>query len=603
LSFSQTSVSDIRGNLICEDGSVLPGVSVTLIGNMGGEKTALSNDEGSYVFAGLLPGSYRLKFEREGFCTVVREGIRLLGDKNVMLNIKMKFSSLSFHSEEEKKIAAGERYRASGLHQFFFGRDYRRLWVEPTLPPELEGTIADRVVQDQISSSHPASPLVVEPLMEAAGILHTKVRLVVMPDDPALGEFRDEFADVLGTFQEYPLPISDTNPGFAGATEILDHLEMWSRLEASPADRVDSRAFLKARLLDLYISDWDRHRKQWRWAKIPGKSHWQPIPEDRDQAFCRYDGFLISAMRPSLPFIVNFGEKYARMDGLTFASRDADRYLLTDLKRSEWESIAMDLKESLTDSVIKAAIERLPPEYYRLDGSRLEATLKVRRDHLLEAADRFYKLLARRVNVQLTDQAEFAEIIKIDDKTTEIRVSLRPSKNGDSPPEPYYLRRFYDNETQEIRIYLRGGDDFVVSRGGRQKSIKIRIICGTGEKMIDDSDGGGLQVYDSTGILKLNPGPGTKFNDRKYTPPIIPSVPWIPPRDWGKQTISFPLLSYGPDSGLFLGGGFITKFFGFRKSFASRLSWRIPQGKFHRIYFNRCQSFRTGDISLLWVWE
>ncbi len=647
-SFSQTSASDIRGNLILEDGSALPGVLITLIGDVSGEKTTVTSNEGSFKFIGLQPGYYSLKFELEGFNEELQKNIRLFGDKNVKLNVQMKHSSLAKkadvkengtlrkdvkimdssdfeYSEKFKRIVAGERYKVGGFHRFFLGSDYRRLWAEPieaeildikneagglspvmtvgghqtlglalkgedgraytfrgidkdptpTLPPELEGTIADRFVQDQISSSHPVAPLVVEPFMEAAGVLHTKVRYVVMPDDPALGEFRSDFAGVLGTFQEYPTPISDTGPGFAGATEILGHLEMWSRLEASPADRVDSRAFLKARLLDLLIGDWDRHRKQWRWAKIPGKSLWQPIPEDRDQAFCRYDGLIISVARPSLPFIVNFGKKYSRIDGLTYAGRDTDRYLLTDLERLDWESIAVDLKSRLTDSVIEAAVKRLPPEYYRLDGSRLEAVLKIRRDHLLEASHRFYRHLARRVDIQMTDQAELAEIVRIDDNTTDIRISLRSSEKGTTPREPYYHRRFHHNETQEIRLYLRGADDFVVARGGRPKDIKIRVIGGHGNDVVDDSKGGGLWVYDSAGVPKLIPGPGTKLDNREYIPPSIPTLPWVPPRDWGKQTIPIPWIGYGPDTGLFLGGGFITKLFGFRKNpFSSKHTFR-----------------------------
>jgi hypothetical protein len=263
------------------------------------------------------------------------------------------------------------------------------------------------------------------------------------------------------------------------------------------------------------------------------------------------------------------------MDGLTYAARDADRYLLTDLKKSDWESIAADLKSLLTDSVIETAAKRLPPEYYRLDGSRLESTLKVRRDNLLEAADRFYRLLARRVDIQLTDKAELAEIIRIDGNTTDIRVSLQQSKKEDSPLETYYYRRFYHNETQEIRLYLRGGDDFVAAQGGRNKDIKIRVICGPGNDFVDDSKGGGLWIYDYSGMPKLIPGPGTKLDNREYIPPIIPRSPWIPPRDWGRLTIPLPWFGYGPDTGFFLGGGFTTKSFGFRKDpFSSHHTFR-----------------------------
>ncbi len=41
-------------------------------------------------------------------------------------------------------------------------------------------------------------------------------------------------------------------------------------LVASPlleAAGVDARAYLRARLMDVLIGDWDRHLEQWRWAR------------------------------------------------------------------------------------------------------------------------------------------------------------------------------------------------------------------------------------------------------------------------------------------------------------------------------------------------
>ena len=90
-SFSQTSASDIRGNLILEDGSALPGVLITLIGDVSGEKTIVTSNEGSFKFIGLQPGYYSLKFELEGFNEELQKGIRLFGDKNVKLDFQMKF--------------------------------------------------------------------------------------------------------------------------------------------------------------------------------------------------------------------------------------------------------------------------------------------------------------------------------------------------------------------------------------------------------------------------------------------------------------------------------------------------------------------------------
>ena len=94
-------------------------------------------------------------------------------------------------------------------------------------------------------------------------------------------------------FAEYPSPVTETNPGFRGITEILNQSELYRRLDAGAGDHIDARAFLRARLVDLMIGDWDRHERQWRWAKFPGSDLWEPIPEDRDQAFSRYQGVAL----------------------------------------------------------------------------------------------------------------------------------------------------------------------------------------------------------------------------------------------------------------------------------------------------------------------
>ncbi|NIM91711.1 MAG: hypothetical protein GTO17_12285 [Candidatus Aminicenantes bacterium] len=654
----QTSTSDSHRKAALEDKSVFPYVSVALKEDIAVKEKAHVMDSGLIVekpstsseMIQVLPTAKNL-----GTALSLAVRTRMDKDKNMQGgNHEVWYRAYSNSSEKTGKVAAGERYRARGLYQIILGTDYRKLWVKPlklgfldlkteaggivpvmrvgghqtkglafrgadgrsytfrgvdkdptaVLPPYLEGTIADRLVQDQISSSHPAAPVVVGPIIEAAGVLHTKARLVIMPDDPALGEFRAEFAGLLGTFHEYPTPVSDTSPGFMGATEILNYIEMWERLEASPSDRVDSLAFLRARLVDLFIGDWDRHRKQWRWAKIPGKPFWQPLPEDRDQAFCRYDGLFLSIVRYTFPYILNFGEKYSGIEGMTFGGWDLDRYLLTELEKSDWQTVATNLKTRLTDSVIEKAIQLLPPEYYVLDSARLESDLKKRRDRLLEVADRYYHHLAREVDIHMTDKEELAEVVQIDNNTAEVRISLRPADGDHLAPKPYYQRRFHRHETREIRLYLRGGDDKVITRGTLDSGIIFRIIGGPGQDTVDDSKGGSLRISDSTGKLKMIPGPGTILDKRKYVPPPPnPRAPWAPPRDWGQRTIPVLWFGGGPDVGAFLGAGFSAKIYGFRKHpFSSYHTVRagyttIPkkfrvdyQGEFHlensRSFFN-----------------
>ena len=59
------------------------------------------------------------------------------------------------------------------------------------LPQELQETIADDIVQDQISTSNPMAPIVVSPLLEAVDLVEASPQLVYLPDTEMLGEFRE----------------------------------------------------------------------------------------------------------------------------------------------------------------------------------------------------------------------------------------------------------------------------------------------------------------------------------------------------------------------------------------------------------------------------
>jgi hypothetical protein len=514
-----------------------------------------------------------------------------------------------------RPAVAGEQYEASGFYRFLMGSDYRDLWTTPIetevldlenyagglkpvmrvggqqskglalkgadgrdytfrgidkdpsniLPLDLRDTVVDDLVQDQISSSHPAGALVAEELSRGAGVPAVDSRIVVLRDEPALGEFRETFAGTMGTLSVYPQPVSDTNPGFEGATEILDHLELYARVRQSHADQVDSEAFLRARLFDVYLGDWDRHRKQWRWAKQPDREGWQPIPEDRDQAFSRYDGIVMGLARPRQPRFVVFGPDYPKMIGLTWNGWGQDRVLLTGLEWPTWERIALDLQKRLTNEVIDRAARKMPPEYYALDGERLVAALRSRRDRLPQAARDYYELLAHVVNVHATDQPEVAEIQRGGDGS--LTVTISPAgPDGEAAGSPIYQRRFVSGETGEVRVFLHGGDDRAVVRGPRG-GITLRVIGGEGRDVLDDSLTGGTHFYDASNQNDVRKGPGTHLDTRPYDAPVpVPHAPWVPSQDWGSQRLSVPYSGWSQDYGFFLGTGFDWKRFGFRKS-------------------------------------
>jgi hypothetical protein len=320
---------------------------------------------------------------------------------------------------------------------------------------------------------------------------------------------------------------------------------------------VDARAFLKARLFDVFIGDFDRHDDQWDWLKRPDSPAWVPYPKDRDQAFAKFDGFILSLIRPAEPKLVNFEKHYSDMVGLTWQGRFLDRRHLTTLEWRVWEEVAAELQASLTDPAIDAAVKRMPPEYYRIVGRQMAAKLKARRNLLPGAARKFYEILAKDSEVIGTDKADSAQISRAGDGRVE--VTLGGAENASAP---YFTRRYDPHETQEVRVYLRGGDDRAV-RGADTERLFVRVIGGDGNDVLDDSKGGHTHFYDSAGENRVIPGPDTHDSDENYVRPVERNGD--PVRDWGHMDLRFPWLSAGADLGVFLGAEWQHTAYGFRK--------------------------------------
>jgi len=94
LSIAQTRGGDVYGTVVLSDGSKIPGVMVTLSSEEAGSKTTISSEKGNFRFLGLTPGTYELKFELEGFKTIIRKGIELGLGKSVTLNVMMETTTL-----------------------------------------------------------------------------------------------------------------------------------------------------------------------------------------------------------------------------------------------------------------------------------------------------------------------------------------------------------------------------------------------------------------------------------------------------------------------------------------------------------------------------
>jgi hypothetical protein len=518
----------------------------------------------------------------------------------------------------------GERFRAGWLKRWILGSDYRDLWTTPIEVPvldlnrvaggltpqrtggfgqsialhfagadgrsykvrsldkdptrriwdELKDTVVDDILQDQIKALLPAGGLVCDRLMEAAGILYAPQSLVVIPDDPTLAAFRPEFAGLAGMLQEDPSEGPDNTPGFAGSRQICGSDRLWERLEKGPRDRVDARAFLRARLMDLLLNDKDRHRGQWRWARFPdGEDYtWLPIPEDRDQAFIDLDGFAMAVARNGIPSQIEFESEYPNLIGLTMTAWELDRELLVGLDKPAWDSTVTAFQRTLPDWIIEDAVRRLPPPYYERVGFRLAHSLKSRRDRLPEYADRYYRLITRQAEITATDADEYAELEHEPNGDVAVRIGLRSNPEGKEPP--YFQRTFHASETDEVRLYLRGGRDQADVLGAGAE-ITLRIDGGGGDDAFVNSSGAGARrtrFYDHRGKNRFDRGLGATVDERPFErPPGAASTNRQHALDWGAKVATFPIVEASPDLGAYVGMTMVRRHYGWRKvPFASR---------------------------------
>ena len=91
----------IRGKVVDEDGTPLPGVSVTLTGSKIAMMSTITSEAGNFRFLALpVAGDYVLKIELSGFKTITREQLNVSYGRDIVLNLTLEQTAL----EEEVTV-------------------------------------------------------------------------------------------------------------------------------------------------------------------------------------------------------------------------------------------------------------------------------------------------------------------------------------------------------------------------------------------------------------------------------------------------------------------------------------------------------------------
>jgi hypothetical protein len=462
-----------------------------------------------------------------------------------VLDLKSDFGGLT-----PEKEGGGKQTRSLHLKD---GRG--RNWVlrsvekfpEKVLAPELKGTIAENLVHDGISASYPYSVLSVGTLAKATGTPYFQNTVVYIPDDPALGEFRSKYANTLSLLEFKTI----------GDKEIHDTEDIVPELYKDNKKAIDQKAVLRARLLDNFIMDFDRHEGQWEWAEkdSAGRTFYYPIPKDRDQAFFKADGLLPKKLshRSTLGQLQGLSIKAKDIRTFNYAARNFDRAFLSEPDEATWSNEIDAFLSSMTEDVISSALSRQPKGIQKYHSGKIAEVLKNKKAFFKEDMMEYYRFLSKIVSVVGSNESEVFSITKSTDGSVQVTAQ-------DKDDSTVTYQRLFDTATQEIRIYgLEGDDLFLIS--GESSPIKIRLIGGPGEDVFtNNAKEGKVFVYDVS--FERNSLEG-KFKNKISKDPLNNEYQRINPI-YSSSSVG-PMVEYARDGGLFLGLRYTATTTGFRK--------------------------------------
>lgn len=448
---------------------------------------------------------------------------------------------------------------------------------------DFRDTYAENFVMDFYTTSHPYTPFIVGKLADKVGVNHTNPMLYYVPKQNTLGLFNEDFGNGLYLIEERPSDKWKDLPSFGKPDKIVGTDDVLANLTADEKYKVDEKAYIRARMFDMLIGDWDRHQDQWRWGeyKENGKVIYRPIPRDRDQAFTKYDGNLLVLLMkmPPLRHMKKFSADLKSVKWFNRAAHNLDLAFVTDAYEKDWVAQAKYIADNLSDDAIDKAFDGLPKEVKDKTVDKIKSQLKIRRTHLEEYARKYYKILQKTVLVVGTEKKDKFVVTRVGN-ATQVQV-YRMKKDGE---ELVYDRTYQCPETKELWLYGLNDEDIFEVKGNGNKKIKMRLLGGQDNDTYYIASGKKVTLYDfaSKSNRIENPGNAKESLSDDYT---INTYNYKKPMY--NVFAGYPIIGFNPDDGIKIGGIVNYSVNGFK---------RFPYSQRHSVRGN--YYFATGGYEL-----
>ncbi|MEH6680604.1 MAG: metallophosphoesterase [Sediminicola sp.] len=365
---------------------------------------------------------------------------------------------------------------------------------------DFANTYTEDLLMDFYTGSHPYAPFAVATLSKAVGVYHTNPELYYVPKQQALMGFDDDFGDELYMIEEHVGDGHGDLESFGYAEKIESTDDLLKKLRKDEDYVLDAEGYLRARLFDMVLGDWDRHSDQWRWAetedKETGSTVFRPIPRDRDQVFSIMgDGALMKLATRTIPplrLMEGFNEEIRNVRGFNINPYPMDMSFLSGTTRDQWLKEVAFIQQRLTPEVIDSALEQFPPEVRDSTVAIIKRKLLSRLRQLPQVAAEYYDEMNTFAVIKGTDKDDWFEI-GITGEYTEVSAYRIIGGNKE---KMYFQKRFYPSLTREIWIYGLDDDDYFVVKGKGKNGIKVRLVGGQNNDVFDIEDGKQVVVYD-----------------------------------------------------------------------------------------------------------
>ncbi|WP_299218625.1 phosphoesterase [uncultured Aquimarina sp.] len=366
-----------------------------------------------------------------------------------------------------------------------------------------EGLAPNRILTDYYTGDHPYAPFTIGTLSDAVGIYHTNPVLYYIPKQNALGEYNDEFGNQLFMIEERATDGHGDQKSFGYSNKLISTPDLIEKISSDEKYTVDKEAYIKARLFDMLIGDWDRHNDQWRWAEFKGKKSgdkvYRPVPRDRDQAYSIMgDGFLMGLATRSIPalrLMEGFDDKIRNVKGFNSSSKtfSLDTYILPETTLEQWIIQAEFIQQNIDERIIDSALSQFPIEVQDGTVKEIKRKLLSRKDALREIALEYYQIINKRAVIVGTNKDDYFQIEDIGNGFT--RITGYRIKNG-GKDDVFFKREFDKKVTKEIWIYGLDDDDYFEVKASKDIGPKIRLIGGQNNDIYDIGQRRKTIIYD-----------------------------------------------------------------------------------------------------------